>query len=286
MIRPRSEEKPLISILMPSYGYGTVIEPAVASALGQSYPHLEVVVQDGGSRDATVPVLKRLSQADARVKWDSRPDGGQSDALNKALRRAGGEWIGWLNADEFYLPGTIEHVVGVIQDNPGADVVYGDFYETDFDGYRSRLVSQHGLGRRALRRTCFIPTCTTFIRREILGTDPWDRDCVSMMDWDLFLGLANRGHTFLHTRVPLAGFRIHQGQVTRRPDAQSVEEFRVIRERHGIPTSAIGVGVNEWLGRFDHVARKVLNGGYARERRVRGISSTEPLDAGFRTNGQ
>ncbi len=92
-----------ISVLTPTYQSGRFLPNALASV---ARSHVQHVVMDGGSSDDTVALL----QAAPSVTWRSEPDRGQSHALNKALELADGEWIGWLNADEFYLPGVLEFV--------------------------------------------------------------------------------------------------------------------------------------------------------------------------------
>lgn len=256
------------SILTPSFGYARFIEDTVQSVLMQEVADVQLVVMDGGSADGTVDVLRRLSARDDRLVWRSEPDEGQSDALNKALALATGEWVGWLNADEFYLQDTLERVAAEIRAHPDVDVIYGDFAEVDAQGALVRLVAQHQFSHTSLRNTCFIPTCTTFIRRSILAEDAWDTQCRSVMDWDLFLRLSARGAYFRHIPETLAGFRVHPEQVTKRPDSRTAEEYRRVRSRHAIPASGAKLRGVVALGRAAHTGRKLVEGGYVRERRA------------------
>ena len=73
--------------------------------------------------------------------WASEPDRGQSDALNKALSKAPGSWIGWLNADEFYFSGSLAMLVEH-GERMAADIVYGDCVFVDADGNVQRLLPQ------------------------------------------------------------------------------------------------------------------------------------------------
>jgi glycosyltransferase involved in cell wall biosynthesis len=261
----------LFSILTPSYGYGRFMEACVRSVLDQEGVEVEHIVMDGASRDETVDVLQRLGESDERLRWASQPDKGQSDALNQALREARGDWIGWLNVDEVYLPGALSAVRKRIDEVADVGLVHGDFYEMTADGQVTRLVAEHGWSRLALRRGCYIPTCATFFRRDTLvEAEPWNSALPSMMDWDLFLRLTGRGVKVAHVRQPLAGFRVHPGQVTASSGAQSAEEFATIRRSHGIPVSGATLTATLITGRLAHVARKVANGGYLRERRVAG----------------
>src|SRR5687768_16684453 len=125
-----------VSILTPSYGYGRFISDAIESVLRQDRLTVEHIVQDGGSDDETVEVLKRF---DDRIVWASEPDAGQSDALNKALARATGTWIAWLNADEFYLPCSLATLLEH-GERTASDVVYGDCLFVDVQGRIERLL--------------------------------------------------------------------------------------------------------------------------------------------------
>src|SRR5258708_31102762 len=91
---------PLLSIVTPSFNQGRFIEETIQSIAAQNYPNLEHVVMDGGSTDETVTILKKYPHID----WVSEKDAGQTNAVNKALRKARGEIIGWVNSDDTCLP--------------------------------------------------------------------------------------------------------------------------------------------------------------------------------------
>jgi hypothetical protein len=246
----------------------------VKSVLMQQGVDAEHIVMDGGSSDETVRVLESLSD-DSRLRWVSEPDAGQSDALNKAFLMSTGDWIGWLNADEFYLPGTLARVADCIEKNPTTDLIYGDFLEVGADGRLARLVAEHNFSEKTLQSLCFIASCTTFIKRDAIPARLWDTQCRSMMDWDLFLEMQGAGKKFTHVRRPLAAFRVHAGQVTSSSVAQTPQEFSLIRDRHGIPMGASALRTIKVVGRATHIARKVNEGGYIREikaSRLRGRS--------------
>jgi len=83
-----------LSVLTPTFRSGVFLPNNLASVRGTGAQH---VVMDGGSDDGTVALLEAADD----VVWRSEPDTGQSDALNKAMAAADGNWLGWLNADEF-----------------------------------------------------------------------------------------------------------------------------------------------------------------------------------------
>lgn len=100
--------KPTISIVTPSYNQGKFIEETIRSVIFQDYPNVEYIVMDGGSTDETVEILNRY---DPWIDyWESTPDDGQAHAINKGLKRATGDIHGWLNSDDFFVPGALRGV--------------------------------------------------------------------------------------------------------------------------------------------------------------------------------
>ncbi|NJL75331.1 MAG: glycosyltransferase [Saprospiraceae bacterium] len=93
-----------LSIVIPSYNQGQYIEETLRSILLQNYPNLELIIIDGGSKDNTVEILQAYN---AHIDyWVSEPDKGQSDAINKGLARATGDWLAFMNSDDGYLKDT------------------------------------------------------------------------------------------------------------------------------------------------------------------------------------
>lgn len=255
-----------VSVLTPSLNYATFIGDAIASVAAQETIDVEHVVQDGGSHDSTAAVVAAFN---GRVRFASEPDRGQSDALNRALARATGDWVGWLNADEFYLPRALPTLAAVAA-RGDVDVVYGDAVFVDEVGRVLRLLPQHSFSARVLRLYgTFLPTCTMLIRRELLEETPWDDGLRRIMDWDLCLTLLRSRARFKYVPMPIAAFRVHDARVTADPAAKFASEYELVRSRHGLPPTAPARSV----GRVMHGTLKALEGAYGRQRaatRVRG----------------
>ncbi len=199
--------QPTVSVLTPSYQYASFLGDTLASVAGQARLE-EHIVFDGGSTDGTVELL--AEQPNGKLFWKSAPDDGQSDALNHALDHAGGDWIGWLNADEFYLPGALEAAMQVASAT-GADVVVGSSVFVDETGHLIRLLETHPYSHRVLKYYgCYLLSSSVFIRRAVLPAEPWDVQLRTVMDWDLFLRLASTGARFASTRRPMSAFRVHR----------------------------------------------------------------------------
>ncbi len=97
---------PSLSVITPSRNSAQFLEDALLSVARQSGPRVEHIVMDCASTDNTLEILNRFPQ----VQWISEPDQGQSDAINKGFLRASGDLMGWLNADDYYLPGGLQAI--------------------------------------------------------------------------------------------------------------------------------------------------------------------------------
>ncbi len=114
---------PKVSITTPSYQQGAYIEDTICSVINQDYPNLEYVIFDGSSTDGSVDIIRAYENRLAF--WKSEPDSGQANAINKGLSASSGEILGWLNADDVLLPGTIKRVVEYLTNHSDVDFVYG-----------------------------------------------------------------------------------------------------------------------------------------------------------------
>ncbi|HNT42841.1 MAG TPA: glycosyltransferase family 2 protein [Syntrophorhabdaceae bacterium] len=115
------KEQPLVSIIVPAYNYGTYVHRAIGSCLRQSSGNLEVIVIDDGSTDATGEIVRKI--ADQRVVYHYQENQGVSAARNKGLRMAKGDFIAFLDADDYLTDDSVETRVTVMLENPDIDFV-------------------------------------------------------------------------------------------------------------------------------------------------------------------
>ncbi len=107
---------PKITIVTPTLNQGPFLEQCIQSVLDQSYPNLEFIVMDGGSTDQTLDILKKYSAH--LTFWESKPDKGQSHAINKGLKRGSGQIFNWLNSDDFLVPDALKFIGEEFQKSP------------------------------------------------------------------------------------------------------------------------------------------------------------------------
>jgi glycosyltransferase involved in cell wall biosynthesis len=114
---------PKLSIITPTLNQGRYIERTIRSVLDQGYDNLEYLVVDGGSEDGTLEVIRRYQ--DRITWWVSEPDRGQTDAINKGLRRATGDIVAYINSDDYYAPGAFERAIRAFEAQPQSRWVVG-----------------------------------------------------------------------------------------------------------------------------------------------------------------
>jgi glycosyltransferase involved in cell wall biosynthesis len=262
---------PLISVVTPSFNQGRYIERCIQSVLAQRGPRCEHIIYDNCSTDGTRAILRRHSH----LLWVSEPDHGQSHALNKALRRARGEIIAWLNADDAYEPGALAVAARELRPESGVQAIAG----------RVRLVDETG---RTLRtRTPNVSTleqmiefwrpgfcleqCGVLFRREVLDEiGLLDERLHYAMDYEFFLRLVGRHPLQLVPEV-LARFAIHPASKTGRlrHSAAFVEERRRVSRRYWGPRDSLAYRRRQQAcdrRMAEHFASAVLRG--HRERNI------------------
>ncbi len=153
------------SIITPTFQPGPWLRLAVASVADQAGVEVEHLVQDAGSEDGSLDGLRD----NPRVRVVVEADAGMYDAINRGLRRATGEVLGYLNADEQYLPGALARVAAFFASHPEVEVVFGDAVLIDAQG---RPVSYRRVVRPERSHVRFVHlntlTCATFFRRSVL----------------------------------------------------------------------------------------------------------------------
>lgn len=116
-----------ISIITATYNSASTVRDTFESVLSQTHKDIEYCVIDGGSKDATLDIIKEYEpRFNGRMHWISEPDKGIYDAMNKGIHLATGEVIGILNSDDFYTSNNILETVATEID--GVDAVYGDIH--------------------------------------------------------------------------------------------------------------------------------------------------------------
>jgi len=263
-------DAPLVSVVTPSFNQGGFIAQTIASVLDQDYPHIEYLIVDGGSTDATRDVLRRFG---GRLRWISEPDRGQTDAINKGWRQVRGQIVAWLNADDLYLPHAVAQVVAFFQAHPEVDAVYGDCDYIDAHGQFIQRYSTRPYDYLELVRTAidFIPQPTTFLRRRVLeAVGPLDDTLHHVLDFEYWLRLGLR-HTVAYLPVRLAAFRLHSTAKSVRSEAgfgpELIQVYRRLFARPDLPPAVRSIEAEAMASVHYMAAVRCFWGGSPREAR-------------------
>lgn len=128
------EQKPTVSVIIPTYNRMHYVANAVNSVLGQTFRDLEVIVVDDGSIDDTQALIERIAaNAPAPVRYVKKPNGGCASARNLGVTHSSGEFIMFLDSDDQFMPDAVESLLGTLRDRD-ADFVYSPSLEVGLTG--------------------------------------------------------------------------------------------------------------------------------------------------------
>jgi glycosyltransferase involved in cell wall biosynthesis len=124
----------LVSVIIPTYNRAHIIQRCIDSALSQTYPNLEIVVVDDGSKDNTKEIIDTHYSDNPKVNYFSKQNGGVSSARNLGLSVAKGEFVAFLDSDDFWMPEKIDLQVKCLQKHPDVGLVWTEFFACDLQG--------------------------------------------------------------------------------------------------------------------------------------------------------
>lgn len=214
----RIPSPPRVDVIIPAYNASRWIQRAVESVLNQSHCECEVIVIDDGSFDSTPELLDAMGN---QIRWVRQPNRGTASARNRGLSMVSGEYVMFLDADDWIYPDKLAHQLHSFSQTPSAGWVYCDIQYVDENerflykasdrfAYTKRSVLQGNLFPELFRGN-FIPIHAPLFRRKCLDDIGYfDEDPNLLEDWDLLLRMSVRSIASFIPKT-MAACRIHSG---------------------------------------------------------------------------
>lgn len=202
-----------ISIITISYNQEAFIKEAIDSVLDQGYENLEYIVIDAGSTDGSRAIID--GYGDKIVKL-YEPDKGQADGLNKGLKMATGEIVGFVNSDDLLLENALHKVNEFFTRHDSLSVLFGSGYKVDesrriiHDIYPDKFTIE----KYACMAFNFIQTATFFKRDAVIAFGGFNLENRTCWDGELIAKLGAAGYTMKRTFAKLAAFRIYNNSIS------------------------------------------------------------------------
>lgn len=241
-----SSEFPVFSIVTPSYNQGEFLAETIESVISQEGDFaIDYVIVDGGSTDSSVEIIKNYDRILKERKWSiscrgisfnwlSEKDRGQSHALAKGFRLAGGEIFAWLNSDDIYLPGALQTVTAYFSEHPDTGLLYGDAHYCDTAGVVIGRYRTDDFEFDKLAWFNFICQPSAFFPRDVFeAVGGLDETLNFAMDYDLWIRI---GKLFPCRYLPdyLSSYRLHATSKTVRSETLQAnsEEGLLLAMKH------------------------------------------------------
>jgi glycosyltransferase involved in cell wall biosynthesis len=210
-------DKPLVSVIVPSYNYGHYIGATCESLQAQTLASWECLVIDDGSTDDTAEVVERFIKADPRIKFFRQQNRRQAAARNLGLAQMSGKYVQFLDADDLIEQEKLEQQVAYLENHPDVDILYGSvrYFRSEAPGERlftmwgddkPWMPELSGSGKHLLTTLVqqnIMVVNSPLIRREVIDrVGLFDEELPPAEDWDYWIRCAAAGMTFQFEDLP------------------------------------------------------------------------------------
>lgn len=211
---------PMVSVIIPTHNRIGFVKEAIDSVLNQTFSNLEVIVVDNGSTDNTGDLVQEI--ADPRVHYIYQENtGGPAGPRNTGIQRARGKYLGFLDADDLWLPHKLECHIGLLDNDEEVGLIYGQHLPfgsgvEEACPTPSRHRARSGkIYKRLFLSWNFIPCLEALVRKSVIeevGGFDEDPALKTVEDFDLWLRITRRCKTIFVPEV-MSRYRFHGSQL-------------------------------------------------------------------------
>lgn len=233
----------MVTIIVPVYNIKEYLPACVKSLRAQTAQDIQILLVNDGSTDGSAELCDAFGTEDARITVIHKPNGGLSSARNAGLEAATGEWILFLDGDDYLLPRTVELLLQVTQSHPDADFIQFLYQETPDTGWQPQNVPGEEMAyhvetdAKAFFQRMYTlggagaSACTKLLRRSMFN-DLRFREGICHEDEEMMTRLLPKCSKGVYTELVLYGYRMRPGSIIRsdfKPSAMDV--FPVMEDR-------------------------------------------------------
>jgi glycosyltransferase involved in cell wall biosynthesis len=223
---------PLVTVVIPSLNQGAYLEATLTSVIRQGIK-AEIFLMDAGSTDETLAIIRKYEHL--LTGWRSRPDNGQSAAINEGIALGTAPYVCWLNSDDFFLPNGLQALLNALESFEKTAFSYGNCWVTNRRGITRFPYLTLPFSARLFANFCFICQPGTLIRREAwMELGGLDQKLDMAMDYDLWWRLYTRFGSPAYCKRFVAATRSHVHTKTRsRGEDHYLESMDVVEKHWG-----------------------------------------------------
>jgi glycosyltransferase involved in cell wall biosynthesis len=198
-----------VSILIPCHNSERWVARTIESALAQTWAESEVIVVDDGSTDKSLEIIRSFGQ---RIRWESGPNRGANAARNRLLEMARGDWLQYLDADDYLIPDKVERQVGHLAAHSSAEVVFGPAileYSLNETARREALPIPEPHDPWILLARWYLPQTGACLWRKqaVVAAGGWKPDQPCCQEHELYLRMLMAGNRFTYCAHPGSVYR-------------------------------------------------------------------------------
>lgn len=227
----------LVSVIMPAYNAAPYIGEAIQSVVNQTYTNWELVIVDDGSTDDTAAEARQIVENDLRIKYIYQPNGKQGKARNTGIKQANGTYIAFLDADDLWIPDTLEVLVKQLSASADVDMIFAQgYFKNGHDLKNYDTITKSRWDRSDLKLLCEynqVPILSVLVKKKALLSVGYFSELPEIQkleDYHLWLKLMISGYKFQSIPDRLFYYRLHGSQSTFGDTHNQFRSFSVYKD--------------------------------------------------------